>query len=478
MKLPDDFLWGGATAANQCEGAFDLDGKGLSVADVISSRTGNDGRQTDLTLHPGRYYPSHKGIDFYHHYKEDIALFAEMGFRMFRMSISWSRIFPLGSEREPNEKGLQFYDNVFDELHRYGIKPLVTISHYECPLQMVKDYNGWASPKAIEAYLKYCEVIFYRYREKVEYWIPFNEINSATGTLSLLFGAYSDELKKTTFCKEQNSKLNELRYRIVYHQLLAAAKAVQMGRKINPDFHFGCMLSHNTIYPATCRPDDMIAAMEQKRIKNFLIGDVMCKGEIPYYAESILKNITIKRIAGDEEIFRQGIVDFYSFSYYTSTCKSASLGNDNVVVNMGNGVKNPYLKTTDWGWQIDPKGLRYTIHEIYDRYHLPIIIAENGLGASDELSEDGSIHDSYRIEYLRQHILEMQKAVSEGCNVIGYASWGCIDMVSASTGEMKKRYGFIYVDADDKGQGTFQRYRKDSFYWYQKVIASNGEDLD
>ena len=477
-RFPADFLWGGATAANQCEGAWQADGKGLSVADVISSRTANGGRRTDLELHADWNYPSHHAIDFYHHYKKDIALFAEMGFRVFRMSIAWTRIFPTGREERPNEAGLRFYDDVFRELKTYGIEPLVTISHYECPLAMVKDYNGWADRRAIAAYLRYCEVIFRRYRGVVKYWLPFNEINSTVETLSLLFGVYLPELKEKTFCKDRDDCMDLLRSHVLYNQLIASAKAVRLGRSIDPNFRFGCMLSHNTVYPRTCHPADVLAAMEKKRRKNLMVSDVLCKGTIPYFGRDFFFRENLRWEPDDETDLRAGTVDFYSLSYYTSCCVSCSPQQEEASVNMGTGVKNPYLQMTQWDWQIDPEGLRYTLHDIYDRYHIPIMIVENGLGAQDVLEPDGTVHDPYRIDYLRRHIEQLALAVREGVDLIGYTPWGCIDLISASTGEMAKRYGFIYVDADDEGHGTFDRYRKDSFYWYKKVIASNGEDLD
>ena len=477
-RFPADFLWGGATAANQCEGAYAEGGKGLSVADVISARTASGGRRTDLELHADWTYPSHKAINFYHRYKEDIALFAEMGFRVFRMSIAWTRIFPTGWEEEPNEAGLQFYDDVFRELKAHGIEPLVTISHYECPLAMVQDYNGWADRRAIDSYLRYCGAIFHRYRGVVKYWLPFNEINSTVETLSLLFGVYMPELKETTFCKEKSDRLDILRGQVLYNQLVASAKAVHLGRTIDPDFRFGRMLSHNTAYPQTCHPEDVLAALEKKRRKNLMVSDVLCRGTIPYFDRDFLCRDGICREPEDEEAFRAGTVDFYSLSYYTSCCASRYPQSAQTSVNMGIGGQNSYLEKTQWGWQIDPIGLRYTLHEIYDRYHLPVMVVENGLGAKDAPDHDGSVHDPYRIDYLRQHIEQLALAVEEGVELMGYTPWGCIDLVSASTGEMSKRYGFVYVDADDQGHGTFDRYRKDSFYWYKKVIASNGEDLD
>lgn len=473
-KFPNNFLWGGAISANQSEGAFDVDGKGISVADVISARTACGGRRTDLELHSDWVYPSHDAIDFFHHYKEDIALFAEMGFRVFRMSIAWTRIFPTGREEHPNEAGLQFYDDVFRELKHWNIEPLVTISHYECPLQMVKDYNGWADQQAIDAYLRFCKVLFLRYRNVVKLWLPFNEINATAETISLLFGAYTPQLKEKTFCKEHSPELDSLRRKVLYNQLLANAKAVQLGRSIDPSFRFGCMLSHNPAYPSTCHPEDMIAALNKKREKNLVVSDILCKGTIPYFGQDLL----YLQNSEDAATFRAGTVDFYSLSYYTSCCISHEPQQSEVQVNMGAGIKNPYLDVTPWGWQIDPVGLRYTLHEIYDRYHLPIMIVENGLGACDERVSGGHIHDNYRIDYLRKHIQQMAQAIVEGVELMGYTPWGCIDLVSASTGEMSKRYGFIYVNKFDNGSGNLLREKKDSFYWYKKVIASNGEDLD
>ena len=479
MSFPKDFLWGGALAANQCEGGWDLDGKGPSVADVISARTAQGGRQTDLFFHENWYYPSHQGVNFYLRYKEDIALAAEMGFKLFRLSIAWTRIFPTGTEDTPNEAGLQFYDDVFDELKKYGMEPLVTISHYECPLEIVRQYNGWADRRAVAAYLKYCEVIFTRYKGKVKYWLPFNEVNSSLQTLSLLFGVYDDVLLEQSFCKKHTPELNQLRFQVFYNTLIASAEAVALGRRIDPDFRFGCMVSYKTVYPLTCDPPDVIAAMEEDRFANLLASDILCRGELPWYAEDLFarRHITPRFEVGDAAILRAGTVDFYSFSYYASTCVSAEKKAD-IAINMGSGIKNPYLETTEWGWQIDPVGLRYTLQMIYDRYHLPIIVAENGLGSMDTMDAGKAIHDPYRIHYLREHIRQIGLAIDQGVQVLGYAAWGWLDQVSASTGEMTKRYGFIYVDADDQGRGTFDRYRKDSFYWYKKVIASNGEDLD
>lgn len=479
MKFPDDFLWGGAISAFQAEGAWREGGKGISVADVFTKGTKNQPREVLFNMDQGYVYPSHNAVDFYNHYKEDIALMAQMGFKMFRLSISWTRIFPNGDEESPNEEGLQFYDKVLKELKRYHIEPLVTISHYDCPLYLVNKYGGWASRRMIQFYLKYCEVLFLRYHGCVHYWIPFNEINSIINTASLLFGIYDEEMGKRSFVKDSTEHLNQIKFNALHHMFIASAKAVSLGHLIDPKMKIGCMLASKTSYPLTCDPDDVLENMENERLSSYFCGDVLCKGEYPYYIWKYFKEKNIQLVCSEEDLMaiRNGKADFYAFSYYTSSCVSAKRKAD-IQVNMGAGVRNKYLDITRWGWQIDPKGLRYTIHQLYDRYHLPIMVVENGLGASDVLENDLTIHDDYRITYLREHIKEIAKAIEEGCDVVAYTSWGCIDLVSASTGEMSKRYGYIYVDVDDYGNGTYNRYKKDSFYWYKKVIASNGEDLD
>ena len=401
----DDFLWGGACAANQFEGAWDVDGKGPSIPDLCTNGSHTSPKWVTTAIRSDRLYPSHEAIDFYHHYEEDIALFAEMGFKTFRTSINWTRIFPTGMETEPNEKGLEFYDKVFDCCKKHGIEPLVTISHYELPYALVEKYNGWVSRELIEFYMNYCKAIFERYKDKVKYWLTFNEIN--------------------------------------------------------------------------CDPADEIANQKAMQISNWFCSDMHVRGEYPsymkrYFAEN---NITIRQEPEDAAILKAGTVDFYTFSYYMSNCITTHKDADDVGGNIIAGKKNPYLKASDWGWQIDPIGLRYTLNEIYDRYRIPLMVVENGLGAYDKKDADGKIHDSYRIDYLRAHIEQMAEAVKDGVDLMGYTPWGCIDLVSAGTGEMKKRYGFIYVDKDNEGNGTLARSRKKSFAWYQQVIASNGENL-
>ncbi|MBK1812469.1 6-phospho-beta-glucosidase [Clostridium sp. YIM B02505] len=472
MKMKEGFLWGGATAANQFEGGWNKGGKGPSTADMMTGGTHTSPRRITPILEEGTYYPSHEAIDFYGHYKEDIKMFGDMGFKTFRMSINWTRIFPNGDELEPNEEGLKFYDDVFDELKKNGIEPLVTISHYETPFGLTQKYNGWAGREVIECYVRYCETIFKRYKDKVKYWLTFNEINC----LTIDFGAF---MGGGVLVKEGEDSA-KLRFQALHHQFVASAKAVKLGHEINPDFKIGCMIAYMTLYPLTCNPDDILLAQKADQIQNMLCGDVQVRGYYPGFALRHFeeKGIDIKMEAGDLDILKEGTVDFYSFSYYMSNAVSADPAKqEEAKGNLLGGLKNPYLKASDWGWQIDPKGLRWTLNHIYDRYQIPVMVVENGLGAVDVIEDDGSINDDYRIDYLRDHIVEMEEAVKDGVELMGYTMWGCIDLVSASTGEMKKRYGFIYVDKDNDGNGDMSRRPKKSFYWYKKVIASNGEDL-
>ncbi len=477
QKLRKDFLWGGATAANQFEGAWNLDGKGPSDADMCTNGTHTTPKRITRTIEPDLFYPSHEAIDFYHHYKEDIALFAEMGFKTFRLSIAWTRIYPTGMETEPNESGLQFYDNVFDECRKYGIEPLVTISHYEMPFELTKKYNGWAGRECIDFYSRYCETLFARYQNKVKYWLTFNEINCGAAT----FGGYLSLgiLNEGTTDFIHQEDIPQLRFQALHHQFVASAKAVKLAHEKYPQFKMGNMIAFMTMYPFTCNPDDILATQKGMQMMNWFCSDVQVRGEYPYFAERYFEenNITVNMEPGDQELLKEGTVDFYTFSYYMTNCVSTDPDNAKTSGNIMGGIKNPYLKASDWGWQIDAKGLRYALNEIYGRYGIPLMVVENGLGARDTLEEDGSIHDTYRIDYLREHIEQMKEAVADGVDLMGYTPWGCIDLVSASTGEMAKRYGFIYVEKYDDGTGTLARRKKDSFEWYKKVIESNGEEL-
>lgn len=471
-----DFLWGGATAANQCEGAWNVGGKGPSISDMLTNGSHTNPRRITSTWEDDTFYPSREAIDFYHHYKEDIALFAEMGFKTFRMSIAWTRIFPTGMEEEPNEEGLAFYDSVFDECLKYGIEPLVTISHYELPYALVEKCNGWEGREVIEYYLRYCKAIFARYQNKVKYWLTFNEINGGAMTMgnALSLGTVQGYTGPMMTFPDVPQK----RFQGLHHQFVASALAVKYAHDNYPQFKMGNMSLFATMYPYTCNPTDILECQKNMRIMNWFCSDVQVRGEYPTYMERFFaeNNIHIVKEPGDDEILREGTVDIYTFSYYMSNC----VGTTDAESTSGNfmgGIKNPYLKASDWGWQIDPQGLHYSLNEIYDRYRIPIIVVENGLGAYDEIQPDGTIQDDYRIDYLREHILEMKEAVKDGVDLLGYTPWGCIDLVSASTGEMAKRYGFIYVEKYDDGTGTLARRKKKSFDWYKNVIETNGETL-
>lgn len=467
MTFPKNFLWGGAIAANQAEGAYNEDGKGLSVADILA--VGADRfKNVELEINENKYYPSHGAIDFYHTYKEDIRELSELGMKCFRTSIAWSRIFPNGDDKEPNEKGLEFYDNLFDELLKNGMEPVITISHFETPLNLITKYGGWKNRKLIDFYVNYCSVIFNRYKNKVKYWMTFNEINHAH-TLPLIAAAI--------VVKEDENKLQDI-YQASHNMLVASAKAVIMGHEINKDFKIGCMLSLSPIYPASCKPEDVFESYELRR-RSLFYSDIQMLGEYPSYFKRIAKenNITIEMEDEDIEILKKGVCDYLGFSYYRSSLHEAGM---KILGNTGGllGKKNPYLSETKWGWPIDPLGLRYVCNELTDRYHKPLFIVENGLGAIDEVTEDGKIHDEERMEYLKKHVIMMNEAIEDGADIIGYTWWGPIDIVSAGTGEMKKRYGFVYVDKDNNGNGTLKRIKKDSYNYYKQIIATNGENLE
>lgn len=464
--FPKNFLWGGAVAANQCEGAYQEDGKGLSVQDVLPR--GIRGSRTKL---PTEENLKLEAIDFYHRYPQDIKMFAEMGFKVFRTSIAWSRIFPKGDEEQPNEAGLEFYDRVFEECRKYGIEPLVTLSHYETPLYLAETYNGWTDRRMIGLYERYVRTVFKRYRGKVKYWLTFNEINS------LLHAPFmSGGIANMQGLTEQDL------YQAAHHELVASALATKIGHEMMPDAMIGCMILSMPTYPLTPSPDDVIAAMDAEH-RNYFYGDVHVRGKYPGYMKRYFREhgIQIQFAPEDEEILKN-TVDFVSFSYYMSVCATSDPEKQKKGLgNLLGGVPNPTLKASDWGWQIDPKGLRYVLNMFYDRYQKPLFIVENGLGAVDVLNEDENgnktVEDDYRIQYLKDHLIQVGEAVQDGVEIMGYTSWGCIDVVSASTAELKKRYGYIYVDRNDDGTGTMERYKKKSFYWYQKVIESNGEVL-
>lgn len=473
MTFPKGFLWGGAIAANQAEGAYLADGKGLTTVDLMP--TGKKrfavmlGNVPSLKPVEGEFYPSHEAIDFYHRYKEDIALFAEMGFKALRLSISWARIFPNGDDTEPNEAGLLFYDKVFDELLKNGIEPVVTIAHFDVPVSLVERYGSWRNRKLVGLFETYAKTLFTRYQSKVKYWMTFNEINML---LHLPFVGAG-------LIFEEGDHQEQIKYQAAHHQLVASALAVKACHEIIPDAMIGCMLAAGATYPYTCNPDDIWAAMEKDR-ESFFFIDVQSRGEYPGYAKRFFKDhgLDIEMEAGDEELLKQNTVDYIGFSYYASRATSTDPEIKNMTAgNVFGSIENPYLEKSEWGWTIDPKGFRITANQLYDRYQKPLFVVENGLGAVDMPDESGEVNDDYRISYLQKHVKEMSEAIEDGVEILGYTSWGPIDLVSASSGEMKKRYGYIYVDKDNDGQGTLARSRKKSFHWYKKVIATNGEEV-
>lgn len=485
MKFPDNFLWGGAIAANQCEGAWNEDGKGMSVADVAMFKPNVDkkdyisqwhidmddirkARETDDVV----YYPKRHGVDFYHHYEEDIALFAEMGFKTLRLSIAWTRLFPNGDEEKPNEKGLLFYENVFKCLRKHNIEPLVTLSHYEMPLYLVENYEGWASREVVDMFVKFATTCFERYKDLVKYWLTFNEIDSVFRHPFTTVGIVEDNYAS-------KNEAEEAIYKALHHQLVASALVTKYAREIIPGAQIGCMVTKTLTYPETCNPEDIYLAMMDNRTNN-LYTDVQVRGKYPLWIKKLWKDkgFEIPILEGDEEILAAHTVDFISFSYYMSMVQSIHAEKrEKVGGNLTTGVKNPYLSTSEWGWQIDPKGLEISLIDLYDRYQKPLWIVENGLGYNDVVNEDGTIEDDYRINYFADHFKAIGHAIENGVEVMGYTSWGCIDIVSASTSQMSKRYGFIYVDVDDYNKGTYKRLKKKSFDWYKKVIETNGEIL-
>ena len=472
MRFPENFLWGGAIAANQAEGGYLEDGKGLTTVDMIPHGKNRMyvklGDMYPVEFIEGENYPSHEAIDFYHHYREDIAMFAEMGFKTFRTSIAWARIFPNGDEETPNEKGIAFYKDMFSLCKSYGIEPLVTLCHFDVPMGLVRKYDSWKSREMIECFVRYSKVCLTEFNGLVKYWLTFNEVNI------LLHSPFSGA--GLSFKPGENR--DQSKYQAAHHELVASAMVTKIAHEINPDNMVGCMLAGGQFYPYSCAPEDVWLAMNKDRENLFFI-DVQSRGYYPSYAKRVFKekNITLDIREGDLDILKENTVDFISFSYYQSRCASANTNAESTEANVVKSVKNPYLKSSDWGWQIDPLGLRITLNYLYDRYQKPLFIVENGLGAKDVVEPDGSINDDYRIDYYREHILAMADAIEDGVELMGYTTWGCIDLVAASTGEMSKRYGFIYVDKDDQGNGTLARSKKKSFYWYKKVIASNGEDL-
>lgn len=475
QQLPEDFLWGGAVAAHQVEGGWDRGGKGVSIADVLSGGAHGVDRVMTDGVQEGYSYPNHQAVEFYSHYKQDIALFAEMGFKCFRTSIAWTRIFPNGDEQEPNEAGLQFYDDLFDELLKHNIEPVITLSHFEMPYHLVKEYGGWLNRKVVDFFVRFSEVVLERYKNKVKYWMTFNEINNQRNWKYPLFGYCCSGV---VFTDHENPE--QAMYQVLHHQFVASAKVVRLGHEINPELQIGCMIAMVPLYPWSCNPDDVMLAQEAMR-ERYLFGDVHMRGYYPSYIlnEWARKGYHIEMQSDDQQILQEGCADYIGLSYYMSNAVQANAeGSGSAVSGFEGSVPNPHVKASDWGWQIDPVGLRYSLAALYERYQKPLFIVENGFGAIDKPEADGQINDDYRIAYLKAHIEQMKLAVFyDGVELMGYTPWGCIDCVSFTTGQYSKRYGYIHVDKNDDGSGTLKRSKKKSFGWYQQVIASHGEKL-
>jgi 6-phospho-beta-glucosidase len=474
-KFPQGFMWGGATAANQVEGAYDKDGKGLSIVDAIPGGKARlnivSSPEFDFTLDTANYtYPNHKGIDHYHRFQEDIALFAEMGFKCYRFSIAWTRIYPNGIEQQPNEAGLKHYDQVIDACIAHGIEPVITISHYEMPLHLATAFGGWKNRELIGHFERFARTVLTRFGHKVKYWMTFNEINSAAH-----FPIMSQGLTVKTGALEAQAK-----FQAWHNQFVASSLAVKIAHETNAQIQIGCMILFATNYAYDCNPVNQLETLKETQAFNFYCADVQAGGKYPYYAKSLWKSqgVELDIQPGDLALIKEHTVDYIGFSYYMSSTINKT--NPDAVSAQGNllgGARNPFLEASEWGWEIDPVGLRIALNQLYDRYEKPLFIVENGLGAVDKPDENHFIADDYRINYLRQHIQAMAEAIDDGVELMGYTPWGCIDLVSMSTGEMSKRYGLIYVDLDDKISGTGNRYRKKSFHWYQKVIETNGADI-
>lgn len=460
--LPDRFLWGGAVAANQCEGAYLTDGKGLSTADVVG--VGHDRfLKASVELDPDTYYPSHKSISFYENYRSDLALLAGMGLRCLRTSIAWSRIFPTADDPEPNEAGLAFYDSLFDEMLRLGMEPIITLTHYEYPLDAIKRYGGMENRAWLGMWDRYCDVIFRRYRDKVKYWMTFNEVNNTTRLPFLAAGILPEPDEQALVQKS---------FQAMHHQMVMNAMAVAKARELMPDAWMGCMLSLSTIYALDCKPENVLGAY-QYRMRSLMYSDVMMRGEYPGFAKRLMRDLGVELVIeeGDLQLIKENTCDYLAFSYYRTTAfreGDAPTFNTAGVV----GVENPYLESSSFGWPKDPIGFRFVCNELWDRYQKPLFVAENGLGAYDELDGD-QIHDEERWQYFADHAAQLLEAIDDGCQVFGYTWWGPIDIVSAGTGQMAKRYGFIHVDLDDEGKGTGKRRIKDSYHRYRDWISSH-----
>lgn len=474
--FPKDFMWGGAFAANQMEGAWQEDGKGLCLADINEFVDGvalDQKCNTEITTafvraaisSENRIFPKRRGIDFYHRYREDLALLGKdgLGLNTYRTSINWARIFPNGDEEQPNEAGLRFYDKLFDEVIKNGMTPMITMSHYEMPVHLALEYNGWCNKKLIDFFFRFGKTLLDRYHGKVKHWIIVNQINLIRHESFNHLGIPEDRV----------GNLEEAKMQGVVNEMISCAKITEYAHRHYPEAAIGMMMCGGPAYAATCDPEDVLAALKRNQME-FFYSDVLLRGNIPGYAYRYFSDNGFHiEISTEENDLLKNTSDFMSFSYYYTRVYDAAC-----MRNGQDAYRNEKLPANPWGWSVDPVGLRILLNEYYDRYQKPIYITENGIGLKDALSPDGKIHDPYRIDYYRQHIIQMREAIRDGVDLRGYYLWAPIDIVSCSSSEMSKRYGFVYVDLDDYGKGSGARIKKDSYEWLEKAIRSNGEALD
>ena len=474
QKFPKDFLWGSASAAYQVEGAYDADGKGMSIWDEYVKQPGTTYKNTNGNV----------AVDHYGRFKEDVKLMADMGLKTYRFSIAWSRVLPTG-RGEVSAKGLQFYHDLIDELVKYGIEPMVTIYHWDLPQALQDEYGGWESRKIIRDFDNYARLLFEHFGSKVKYWVSLNEQNVFIN-LGYLLALHPPGVKDHKRAMAANHIAN-----------LVNATVIASFRELVPHGKIGPSLAFSPTYAATSDPRDQLAADNYEDIMVNWWSDIYCKGVYPRVAFKIMENLGVAPTieAGDMEILAKGMPDFIGINYYrTSTVgynpldgvdndgsKMNTSGKKGTTEAMGipgiyQSVENKNLEMTDWDWAIDPMGLRIGMRRLTSRYGLPILITENGLGAFDSLTENNEIHDDYRIAYLREHVQAVGDAILDGCEVLGYCTWSFTDLLSWLNG-YQKRYGFVYVDRDEDGERTLNRYKKDSFHWYKKVIETDGSEL-
>ena len=487
MSFSKNFLWGTSISAEQVEGGYDEGGKGLTQCDFAAAGSASDMRKVyfekvdgtrgsmpqfsrlpdgaKYKLFDDLHYPNHIASDFYHHWEEDLALFHEMGFTTFNTTVAWSRIYPRGLEGGVNQEGIAFYRRVFERAKEYGMDPVITLYKYDEPVYFEETYGGWENREMIDEFVGFATTCFKEFKQYINKWLTFNEIN-----ILLEFHTMGND-----------SETLQTRVVQLHNQMVASARCVKAAHAIDPNLKVGCMIAGYCVYPLTCDPADVMLAEQAFQNHFCYTTDTMMRGAYPTFAPSFWQknHLHVDITEQDQRDLAEGKCDFIAFSYYMSKVVTT---HENSLKAFGAGtksdVRNPYLKYSDWGWAIDPVGFRYFLHMLNDRYQKPIFDVENGLGAYDKIAADGHIHDDYRIHYLSAHIQPMKKAVEEGVRLFGYTTWGGLDLVSFTTGQMDKRYGMIYVDMNDKGEGDLHRVRKDSFYWYKKVIASNGEDTD